>query len=298
MAWIQLHLEVNADQAECLSNQLSEAGAAAVTLLDAADQPLFEPPPGAAPLWRQTRVSALFPADTNKDALLQVLKQNWAPEIFPSHRWEVLPEQDWERAWMAHFKPLRFGSRLWVCPSWLPPPDPEAINILLDPGLAFGTGTHPTTALCLEWLASANLGRARLIDYGCGSGILAIAALKLGAAAAVAVDHDPQALIATRTNAARNEVTSQLQTLSPSELADIKADFLVANILAAPLLELAPRFAELVYPGAQLALSGITPHQVQPLVQAYNHWFTFEVPVVREDWALLTGYRRGNKAIR
>ncbi|ADE16585.1 ribosomal protein L11 methyltransferase [Nitrosococcus halophilus Nc 4] len=291
MAWIQLYFEVNADKVEHLSNQLSEIGAAAVTLLDAADQPLLEPPPGDTPLWTQTRVSALFPVGTDLDALLEGLRQDWAPGTFPSHRWEILADQDWERAWMTHFKPMQFGSRLWICPSWLPPPDPTAVNILLDPGLAFGTGTHPTTALCLEWLANTNLSQAQVIDYGCGSGILAIAALKLGAAAAFAVDYDPQALMATRENAACNGVASQLQALSPSELAETQADFLVANILAGPLQELAPCFAKLVHPGARLALSGITSEQVQPLIQAYHHWFTFDVPVVRENWALLAGYR-------
>jgi ribosomal protein L11 methyltransferase len=192
---------------------------------------------------------------------------------------------------MERFKPLCFGPRLWICPSWLPIPDPEAVNILLDPGLAFGTGTHPTTALCLEWLANTNLNQAQIIDYGCGSGILAIAALKLGAAGAIAVDHDPQALLAARENATRNAVAPYLQTLSPSELTETRADFLIANILADPLLELAPCFARLVSPGGRLALSGITQDQVQQLAQAYNYWFTFDIPAVRENWALLTGYR-------
>ncbi|QBQ53463.1 50S ribosomal protein L11 methyltransferase [Nitrosococcus wardiae] len=291
MAWIQLYFEINADKVEHLSNQLSEIGAAAVTLLDAADQPLLEPPPGDTPLWTQTRVSALFPVGTDLDTLLEILRRDWAPGTFPAHYWEILADQDWERAWMTHFKPLQFGSRLWICPSWLPPPDPTAVNVLLDPGLAFGTGTHPTTALCLEWLANANLSQAQIIDYGCGSGILAIAALKLGAAAAFAVDYDSQALLATQANAACNGVASQLQVLSPSELAETQADLLVANILAGPLQELASCFAKLVHPGARLALSGITSDQVQQLIQAYHPWFTFDVPVIRENWALLTGYR-------
>jgi ribosomal protein L11 methyltransferase len=291
MAWIELQFEVNAGKAECLSNQLSEVGAAAVTLLDAADQPLFEPPPGGTPLWSQTRISALFPAGTNLNTLLQELRQAWAPTSLPPHRCEILADQDWERVWMERFKPLCFGPRLWICPSWLPIPDPEAVNILLDPGLAFGTGTHPTTALCLEWLANTNLNQAQIIDYGCGSGILAIAALKLGAAGAIAVDHDPQALLAARENATRNAVAPYLQTLSPSELTETRADFLIANILADPLLELAPCFARLVSPGGRLALSGITQDQVQQLAQAYNYWFTFDIPAVRENWALLTGYR-------
>lgn len=292
MTWIELQFEINADQVERLSNQLNEAGAVAVTLLDAAAQPLFEPPPGEAPLWSQTRVNALFPAEeTDLNTLLQALRQGWNPESLPPHRCEILVDQDWERVWMERFKPLRFGTQLWVCPTWLPIPDPQAVNILLDPGLAFGTGTHPTTALCLEWLANANLNQVQIIDYGCGSGILAIAALKLGAASAIAIDHDPQALLATRENAIRNAVTSRLQTLSPSELAKTKAKFLIANILADPLVELAPCLARLVDSGGYLALSGITPDQVQQLIQAYNDWFTFDAPIVRENWALLTGSR-------
>lgn len=291
MAWIQLQFKANADKVERLSDELNEAGAAAVTLLDAADQPLFEPSPGDTPLWSQTYVDALFPEGVDLAAILQQLKQRWAPDPLPPLRSKVVADQDWERAWMDHFKPLCFGSRLWICPSWLPVPDPEAVNILLDPGLAFGTGTHPTTALCLEWLTRAALGQAQITDYGCGSGILAIAALKLGAAHAWAVDHDPQALLATQTNAAHNEVASQLRTASPSEFSETDADVLLANILADPLLALAPRFARLVRPGGWIALSGITEDQTQQLIQACNPWFSFAVPVAKEGWVLLTGRR-------
>lgn len=292
MAWIQLQFKANANKVERLSDELNEVGAAAVTLLDAADQPLFEPSPGDAPLWSQTYVDALFPEEVDLAAILQQLKQRWAPDSLPPLHSRIVADQDWERAWMAHFKPLCFGSRLWICPSWLPVPDPEAVTILLDPGLAFGTGTHPTTALCLEWLTRTALDQAQVIDYGCGSGILAIAALNLGAARAWAVDHDPQALLATRANGVRNQVAFNLQAVSPAEFSETDTDVLLANILADPLLELAPRFAGLVRPGGRLALSGITEDQVNRLLQAYNHWFSFEVPVVREGWVLLTGCRR------
>jgi ribosomal protein L11 methyltransferase len=291
MTWIEIQFEVNAGEAERLSNHLSEVGAAAVTLLDAANQPLFEPPLGDTPLWPQTHVRALLPARTDLNVLLRKLSKAWAPTPLPPYQCEILEDQNWERIWMEHFKPLRFGSRLWICPSWLPIPDPGAVNILLDPGLAFGTGTHPTTALCLEWLTSTNLNQAQLIDYGCGSGILAIAALKLGAASAIAIDYDPQALLATQENATRNAVAPHLQTLLPSELIETKVNFLIANILADPLLELAPYFAKLVYSGGYLALSGITQDQAQQLTQAYSYWFTFEAPIIKENWVLLTGYR-------
>jgi ribosomal protein L11 methyltransferase len=293
MAWVQLQFEVNAEQVERFSNILTALGAAAVTLLDAADQPLFEPPPGDTPLWPRTCINALFPATTNGKALLTQLTQLWAPEPLPPHRSEIVADQDWERAWMERFKPLCFGSRLWICPSWLPTPDPKAINILLDPGLAFGTGTHPTTALCLEWLTQTQLHRTQVIDYGCGSGILGIAALKLGAACVFAIDHDPQALLAARANATRNAVTAQFHTLSsPESLGEHQTDILVANILAAPLRTLAPRFADLLRSGGQLALSGITLDQIEALTTVYKRWFNLEISAIRENWALLAGYRR------
>lgn len=292
MAWIQLQFKVDSDKVESLSEALSEIGAIAITLLDAADQPLFESSPGETSLWPQTYVNALFQEEVNLTAILQQLKQHWDPEPLPPVRSKLVADQDWERAWMEHFKPLRFGSRLWICPSWLPIPEPEAVTILLDPGLAFGTGTHPTTALCLEWLANAALNQTQVIDYGCGSGILAIAALKLGAARVWAVDHDPQALLATRANAIRNGAISNLCILPPSELGDTGTDLLVANILADPLLGLVSCFAKLVRPGGWLALSGITEAQSQQLVQAYNGWFSFESPIANEGWVLLTGCRR------
>jgi len=291
MAWIQLQFEANADQVEPLSNKLAELGASAVTLLDAADQPLFEPLPGDTPLWSRTRIQALFPAGTDLNPIVEQLKQRDALLLPPTYHNEILPDQEWERAWMERFKPLCFGSRLWICPSWLPIPDPKAINILMDPGLAFGTGTHPTTALCLEWLSHAPLNQTQVIDYGCGSGILAIAALKLGAAHVFAIDHDAQALLATQENAARNAVSSQLHTLSSSEGLEFQADCLIANILASTLLELAPRLACLVRTGGQLALSGITPDQIQTLKLSYNRWFSLDDPIIRDNWVLLAGYR-------
>ncbi|BAW79499.1 50S ribosomal protein L11 methyltransferase [Candidatus Nitrosoglobus terrae] len=291
MAWIEIQFEINANEVDQLSNHLSELGAAAVTLLDAADQPLYEPPLGDTPLWPKTCVSALFPVEIDLNALLSKLSSTWSPTDPLTHQYRILADQNWERIGMEHFKPLYFGSRLWVCPSWLPVPDPNAINILLDPGLAFGTGTHPTTALCLEWLANARLDQARLIDYGCGSGILAIAALKLGASSVIAIDHDPQALVATQENAARNAITSRLQTLLPSELTAIKIDFLISNILANPLLELAPHFAKLVCSSGYLALSGITQDQIPQLIEVYSNWFIFETPMIKENWGLLIGHR-------
>ncbi|CAH9019540.1 50S ribosomal protein L11 methyltransferase [Candidatus Nitrosacidococcus sp. I8] len=290
MPWLEVQFKEDSYKAQQLADALSEVGAVAVTLTDAIDQPIFEPPVGDIPLWTLTYINALFPIGTDLNLVLTHLKQIIS---FPSsvHQSKVLEDQDWDQVWRENFKPLRFGQQLWICPSWLPIPEPEAINIILDPGLAFGTGTHPTTALCLEWLASTELNHKNIIDYGCGSGILAIAALKLGATTAIGIDHDPQALLATRENATRNGVDTYLQLLLPSKLVTIKADFLIANILLAPLIELAPKFAQLTLPNGTLILSGILQSQIEAIMQAYNTWFSFEPPFLKEGWALLVGYR-------
>src|SRR5690625_5202422 len=217
MSWMQLSVDTSADATAQVEELLLELGALSITLLDRADQPLLEPAPGELPLWQQVRIQALFEADTDPAALAANLQRRAGQEL--ALHWQTLPDQDWERAWMADFQPRRLGRRLWVCPSWCPPPEPDAINLLLDPGLAFGTGTHATTALCLEWLDSQSLEGVTVLDYGCGSGILAIAALLLGAETAVAVDHDPQALTAPRANAEPNGIPpGQLTVLPPDAL--------------------------------------------------------------------------------
>jgi ribosomal protein L11 methyltransferase len=297
MPWLQLILETRPDEAERLSDALSALGAGAVTLQDGADQPLYEPPPGETPLWSATRVVGLFEADTDMAALLQQLAQALAWETLPPWRISPLEDKDWEREWMDRFQPMRFGERLWICPSWREPPEPEAINILLDPGLAFGTGTHPTTSLCLEWLdahaAQHPFEYEQVIDYGCGSGILAVAAAKLGAQHIWAVDNDPQALIATRANAAKNAVTAAITAVAPQRLPEQPVALLLANILAQPLMDLAPKFARLVVPGGHIVLSGILSHQADQVAAAYAPAFDMAPPVQREDWVRLSGVRRG-----
>ncbi|THF53551.1 MAG: 50S ribosomal protein L11 methyltransferase, partial [Methylophaga nitratireducenticrescens] len=253
MAWIQLIFTSSPQQAEALSDALSECGAAAVTFQDNADQPIYEPAIGETPLWSATSVIALFDAETDTDMLLASLKSLISD--LPDCRIEAVEDKDWEREWMDNFKPICFGEKLWIVPSWHQPPQPEAINILLDPGLAFGTGTHPTTALCLQWLDQADLTGKTVIDYGCGSGILAIAAALLGANKIIGVDTDPQALEATQANAQRNGVI--IETYLPQHCPTIECDLLLANILAGPLLELMPRFLELTRPQSQLVLSGL-----------------------------------------
>ncbi|HEY0633986.1 MAG TPA: 50S ribosomal protein L11 methyltransferase [Gammaproteobacteria bacterium] len=292
MPWLQLILECSADDAPLYSDLLSEQGAAAVTMVDSADQPLFEPAVGTTPLWNNTRVVGLFETDVDLDAVLLELAAARAPEPLPPLRIEQLEDKDWNRAWMDTFQPMRFGERVWIVPSWHTPPDPKGVNILLDPGLAFGTGTHPTTRLCLEWLDGHAPRGAKVIDYGCGSGILAIAAALLGAEAVLCIDNDPQALIATRDNAARNQVESRLIAMLPESAPETTCDLLLANILAGPLMELAEKFSHLVVPGGQVVLSGILPEQAEAVRESYLPWFEMAAPVEHDGWIRLEGRRK------
>jgi ribosomal protein L11 methyltransferase len=287
MAWVQFICHTSPDKAESLSEALSECGAAAVTFEDDADQPIYEPDLGETPLWADTRLTALFDAENSEQSVLDMLA-SMLPEV-PRFRVEAVEDKDWEREWMANFQPIQFGDKLWIVPSWHKAPDEQAVNILLDPGLAFGTGTHATTALCLNWLDQADLKGKYVIDYGCGSGILAIAAALLGAERVIGVDTDPQALEATRENARRNGV--EVEAYLPGNCPDEPCDLLLANILAGPLQNLAPRFANLCKPNTQLVLSGILQSQADEVAESYAPWFTMQPAVSREDWVRLTGER-------
>ena len=292
MTWLQLKIETNKADAPAYEALFEELGAAAVLMEDSADQPLLEPPPGAQPLWDATRVVGIFTVDSEMDAVVEFLEARLGHPL-PEHRIEVLEDKDWVRAWMDHYHPMCFGERLWVVPSWTPPPRPDAINLLLDPGLAFGTGTHPTTALCLEWLDKLDLKDKVIIDYGCGSGILAVAALLLGAKEAYCVDLDPQALTATRNNAEHNKVGERVHVFAPEEMPAITADVIVANILAGPLAMLAPTLERHCRPGTDIALSGIIQPQVAELRQVYGQWFDMDgLAVKEEDWCRLSGRHR------
>lgn len=290
MPWLQLKLDSNKQDTPRLEEVLEWAGASAIMMEDAADQPLFEPPLGTTPLWDATRIVALFTIDSEMDAILDFITDQFGS--LPPHRVEILEDIAWERAWMDHYHPMSFGNRLWVVPSWTPPPQPDAINLLLDPGLAFGTGTHATTALCLEWLDGLDLKDKLVIDYGCGSGILAIAALLLGAKHAWCVDMDPQALQATRDNAERNGVSDRVTVCFPEDMPSVKAEVIVANILAGPLAELAPTLAELCQAEGVLAVSGIIEPQVDDLRAAYAPWFDLQyLQMKEENWCRLSGPR-------
>lgn len=299
-AWLELKTEVARSDVDMAEELLLALGALSITNLDAQDQPLLEPGPGETPLWDRVVVVGLFPGDLDPDDVRAAFATAWQTACEtnpPGFRVEGLADQPWERVWLEHFKPTRFGERLWVVPSWTQPPQPDAVNLHLDPGLAFGTGTHQTTALCLRWLdALANDGtlhNARVLDFGCGSGILAIAAALLGASDVTGVDNDPQAIIATRENAERNGVA--VNALLPGEFAGASPrefDAVVANILAGPLVQLAPRIAGCVAPGGHIALSGILRDQAADVAAAYTAWIDWDTPAVDGDWVRLSGRRR------
>jgi ribosomal protein L11 methyltransferase len=293
MPFLQVTVDVGAGDPAPLEDACFELGATSVTLLDAADDPVLEPAPGATPLWPTVVVRALFAADSDAAPIAAALRA-LRPHKPPVFEW--IEDRAWEREWLKDFRPMRFGRRLWVCPGGLPAGDPAAVRVELDPGLAFGTGTHPTTAMCLEWLdglAGPDLDGAQVIDYGCGSGILAVAAVKLGAQQVRAMDIDPQALLATGQNAARNGVAAAISVTDDPLLGGVAAEVLLANILAGPLVELAPRFAALVKPGGWLALSGLLAEQAPAVAGAYRSWFDIATTASREGWVLLTGRRIG-----
>ncbi len=291
MPWLQLSLEAGAQDPERLSDLFTGLGALSVTLVDAADEPVLEPGPGETPLWSQTRVVALFDAGTDPEVVRAGLARHIgdAAERLSA---EPLEDRDWTRAWLDDFAPMRFGERLWVIPGDMTPPQPDAVNLRLDPGLAFGTGTHPTTALCLAWLDAHPPAGQEVIDYGCGSGILAIAALKLGARRVRGVDIDPQALIASRDNARRNGVETGLALCLPGDLSPGPADLLLANILANPLIELAPALVSLVRPGGRLVLSGILAGQADAVAEAYAPHGALEPAAEAQGWVRLVVTRR------
>ncbi|MBZ9663517.1 50S ribosomal protein L11 methyltransferase [Pseudomonas sp. LMG 31766] len=292
MPWLQVRLAITPEQAETYEDALLEVGAVSVTFMDAEDQPIFEPDLGTTPLWSNTHLLALFEADTDETALLAHL-QLLCGGALPEHHVERIEDQDWERSWMDGFQPMRFGQRLWIVPSWHAAPEPDAVNLLLDPGLAFGTGTHPTTALCLEWLDGQNLDNCSVLDFGCGSGILAIAALLLGAPQAAGTDIDPQALEASRDNASRNGIDpARFPVYLPADLPQQPADVVVANILAGPLVSLAPQITTLVKGGGRLALSGILAEQAKEVRAAYAGAFDLDPTAIKDGWVRISGVKR------
>lgn len=289
MAFLQLIIELGHTDPQPMEDALFAIGALSVTLEDAADDPILEPAPGALPLWPTINIKALFSDSTDQHEVIDALQQHLSTSL-PEYHFELLADRPWEREWLKDFHAMQFGKRLWICPNGQRPQDPHAIIVDLDPGLAFGTGTHPTTAMCLEWLDEHPVTGKSIIDYGCGSGILAIAALKLGAHHIHGVDIDPQALIASRDNATRNNVSDML-SLSLSDESLEPADVVMANILAGPLEALAPRLAQLTKPQGHIVLSGILTEQAALVHNRYATWFDMQPIATQGDWARLSGKR-------
>lgn len=290
MSWLELSFELGLLDPASAEAACVAAGALAVTFSDASDQPVLEPAPGEVRLWRQTRLQALFDAQRADVALVATLASVLGlPASQLAAR--ALADRVWEREWLRDFHALRFGERLWICPRHESVTDPRAIVVRLDPGLAFGTGTHASTALCLQWLDGRALAGQAVVDYGCGAGALAIAALKLGARRAVAFDIDPQALLATSENAADNGVADRLQLCERAADIPPGCDVLLANIIADVLVSLLPQFATLLHPGAELLLAGILEHQEAEVASAFAKWFDIRRYAGRDGWVALAGKR-------
>ncbi len=293
MAWWQLSIQCKASELEQLEDLLFELGALSINLADARDEPIYEPLPGHTPVWQDSIVTGMFDSRQNPEQLQQSISERLPTHLLSSLRQSQLEDQDWVQAYRDHYFPIQCAENLWIVPSWHQAPNPAATNIILDPGLAFGTGGHPTTALCLAWLADNNMTGQTVIDYGCGSGILAIAACKLGARQVTGIDIDPQALDASRQNAERNKIpVEQFALYLPTQLESHGVDLLIANILSGTLIHLSNILAELVKPGGKILLSGILCKQVDELQSAYQTFFKLDPVSTKEDWVRVTGTRK------
>lgn len=291
MPWIQIRVSCDETKVKKISSMLQGSGAQAVTYMDAHDTPIYEPPLGQTKLWANTVVIGLYDADIDAFKIVKFIEKNLGDQV--QCKVEQLEDKDWVREWMEHFHPMQFGKRLWICPSWCEIPDKDAVNVILDPGLAFGTGTHPTTAMCLQYLDKCELRGKTVIDYGCGSGILSIAAIKLGADKVIGIDIDPQAILASEENAKRNDVVGSLELyLVENKPESLNSDMVVANILAGPLRELAPTLQSLVRTGGRICLSGILESQAEEVSKIYSEWFDMDEPNITEEWCQLSGIKK------
>ncbi|MBD1581766.1 50S ribosomal protein L11 methyltransferase [Pseudoalteromonas sp. S16_S37] len=289
MAWIQIRIHANKETADKLSDLLLDVGCPSVTFMDGSNNPVYEPKPGEVIFWPDTIVIGLFDAAHDMDVVVAYLKANSEQPL--TYKIEQLEDKDWEREWMDNFHPIKFGERLWICPSWRDVPDPEAINVLLDPGLAFGTGSHATTALCLQWLESQDLRGKTVVDFGCGSGILGIAAIKLGAQRVIGIDIDPQALAASLDNAQRNGVADKLEVYLPEDQPEFAADVVVANILAQPLRELHEIILGFLKPDGLIAMSGILAEQAQSVADVYAPFIALDDIAQDGEWTRVSGQK-------
>lgn len=292
MPWIQLKINSQAEHAEQIGEMLSANGAQAVTFIDAKDTPMYEPKPGEVMLWPDTQIVGLYDAEHDMQRVVKQLEKSKILGKDFNHKLDQLEDKDWEREWMDNFHPIQFGPKLWICPSWREIPDPNAVNVMLDPGLAFGTGTHPTTALCLQWLDGLALEDSLVVDFGCGSGILGIAALMLGAKKVVGIDIDPQALLASKDNATRNHVGEKIELYLPQNQPSLQADVVLANILAGPLRELRSVITDYCKSGGKLVLSGILANQAQSINDLYSQDFIMEPIAINGEWARVSGTKK------
>lgn len=291
MAWHQISVITNENTAPKLADFFSHLGAVSVTYMDAEDEPVYEPAIGETKIWSNTQVIALYELDADPVLIKNRVLQQFKDDDLQCWLHEEVADQEWERAWMEYYKPMKFADRLWVCPTDQERVEPGTVCLTLDPGLAFGTGTHPTTALCLEWLSSQHLAGKTVIDYGCGSGILAVAAILLGAKSAHAVDIDPQALTATTSNALKNNVQDKISCYLPEQFEPFQADIVLANILAKPLIDMSENICALVAAGGHLVLSGILHEQAESVINAYQPAIAFNPLVQQEDWIRLDGVK-------
>lgn len=298
MKWLQIHITVEQAQVDFTETLLSSLGAVSVTLDDAENQDLLEPLPGETPLWNKVIVTGIYAQEDDEqidvDALITFITAQM-PDV--PHRYEFMEDQEWERTWMDAYKPIQIADKYWIVPEWMEAPEADAVNIKLDPGLAFGTGNHASTFLCLQWLGKTDVKDKIVIDYGCGSGILGVAALLLGAKKVYATDIDPQAVLATKQNAELNGVLENLYVGLPEEFNEVfknqKADVFVANILASPLMMLAKEFSTLIKSDGEFALAGVIEEQVADVSDVYSEFFDIlEVEKRDETWCRISGKRK------
>jgi ribosomal protein L11 methyltransferase len=291
MAWHQISVVTGELTAPKIAELFSDLGAVSVTYMDAEDEPVYEPALGETKIWTRTRVIALYELTADPVLIKSQISKIFHKECLIHWAFEVVVDQAWERAWMEYYRPMKFADKLWVCPTDQEQHEEDTVCLTLDPGLAFGTGTHPTTALCLDWLARQNLSGKTIVDFGCGSGILAIAALLLGANTAYAVDIDPQAITATQSNAVKNQVQDKVISCLPEQFsaADVRVDVVLANILAKPLIDMAQYITSLLITGGQLVLSGILAEQADDVITGYQPYIELDLCVQQEEWVRLTG---------
>lgn len=295
MGWLQLTIGSDAAHIEEIGELLEEFGAISISYTPCTDENVFADDPACGVYWERTAVTALLHEDIEVDILTMCIRNRVGTENIHHHTIRPLEERSWSESYKSAHGPLVYGGKLCICPSWSRPPAGLECVIRLDPGLAFGSGSHATTALCLEWLTQADVAGREVIDYGCGSGILALAALALGAGGVVAVDIDEQALLATRDNATKNELGDRLTVVTPAEMTTGPADILLANILFNPLLQLAPQFFDVIRPQGAVVLSGILAHQAQECLERYSPWFNMKTPCFKDEWAMLYGTRRPDR---